>query len=377
MKAGLLVTCMIPLSYLSLSPILESIARSFPTVNQSLIQLVLTLPNFMFIICSPLSGILSGKIRKKTIVEFAVLCYLIGGLLPFFFHSSIWLLLLGSLIIGSGTGLLMPVSNELICDYFDETERAQLMGLNATFVAGGGILFIFLSGMLSSFGWHYSYLCFLLIIPVMIVTIFCVPDGIHHEKTKESSGFEMNPYVLALFVIGFVYFVTQNAFNTNSSSYVSEILDGGNGSMASLATMANAVGGIIGGTLFGLLMKKLSHQIETIAVGMAGLGFVLAFLIPSFFPVLFSGALVGAGFAMFNAAGTFLLSQNLKPENNAFTTAIYMALINLGAAISPFVVNSVSGIFSSALSMRFLVCGIILLVLAVFSFVINKARKHG
>lgn len=373
MKAGLLITCMISLSYLSLSPILASIAKSFPDVNQSLVQMVLTLPNLMFIICAPLSGILSRLIRKKTVVEIAALCYLIGGLFPFFFHSSIWMLLFGSMIIGLGTGLLMPVSNELICDYFDLNERGQMMGLNATFVAIGGIMFIFLSGMLSGIAWHYSYLCFLLVIPVLIVIIFCVPDGIKHvsEGGKSKSGFEMNPYVFALFIIGFLYFILQNAFNTNSSSYVSEIMQG-DGKIASVITIANSIGGMIGGTLFGIIVKKINNQIETLAVSFAAVGFFLAYLLPSFAPLLLGSALVGAGFAIFNAAGTFLLSQKLKPENNAFTVAIYMALINLGAAMSPFIVNSVSGIFAPTLAIRFLVCGIALAIVAAASFLVNS-----
>lgn len=380
MKFGLLGLCTISLSYLSLSPILESISRDLPGVSQNLVQMVLTLPSLMFIIFSPLAGILARKIRKKTIAEIAVICYLAGGLFPFFFHQTIWQLLLGSTVIGCGTGLLMPIINELICDYFDETERGQLMGLNATFVAGGGIVYIFLSGILSSLGWHFSYLAFLLVVPVLIVTICCVPDGIRHETgdksspDKKKSGFEMNPYVAALFVIGFIYFVTQNAFNTNSSSYVAEIT-GGDAGLASLATMANAIGGMIGGTLFGLLMKKIARQIETAAVFIAGLGFLLAFMIPAFVPVLLGGIFVGIGFAMFNAAGTFLLSTHLKPENNGLTTSIYMALINLGAAISPFIVNSVSGLFSPALSVRFLVCALVLLALAVFSLLVNLRKK--
>ncbi len=373
-KAGILVTCTVSLCYMAFSPIIAGMAAAFPDTDISLVQMVMTLPSFMFIVFSPLAGKLTQRIRKKTLVTASLLMYLIGGLFPFFFHSNIWLVLMGSVVIGCGSGLLMPVINAIICDCFEEEERAQLMGLNATFVAIGAMLFIFVGGQLVSLlgDWFYCYLSFLLLIPVLAVALLCLPDsGPAQQKEESGSGFEMNPYVAFIFGIGFLYFVMQNAFNTNSSLYISETGIGGP-EAAGLATMCNTLGGIAGGSVFGLLVKKAKDQAQTVALALAGAGFLLAFFVRSLVPVLAGGALVGAAFAFYNAVGTYLLSKYLKPQNNAFTVSVYMAVINVGAALSPVVVNAVSGLAGEGTAQRYLMCGAAIMACGVASAVVNR-----
>ncbi len=88
-KIGILSLCAVALSYMSLSPIIASIAADFPQVNETLPQMVFTLPSFLFIACSPLCGIAMSYIDKKVIALGSLICYLVGGLLPFFFNLSI------------------------------------------------------------------------------------------------------------------------------------------------------------------------------------------------------------------------------------------------------------------------------------------------
>ncbi|MCX7658713.1 MAG: MFS transporter [Oscillospiraceae bacterium] len=167
-----------------------------------------------------------------------------------------------------------------------------------------------------------------------------------------------------------IYFTMQNAFNTNSSIYISDMRIGG-ADTASTATMCNTLGGILGGICFGVLVSKTKQQIETVALAMSGAGFLLCFFLPSLIPILIGGAMVGFGFAVFNAAGTYLLSKSLRPENNAFTASIYMAAINLGAAISPMVVNPISSIFEGTTATRFLMTGIAIVICAIISLITN------
>lgn len=376
-KIGILAACTCSLCYMAFSPIIASMAAAFPDTDISLVQMVMTLPSFMFIVFSPLAGKLAQRIRKKSLVTASLLMYLFGGLFPFFFHSNIWLVLTGSVVIGCGSGLLMPVINAIICDCFEEGERAQLMGLNATFVAIGAMLFIFVGGQLVSvFGaWYYCFLSFLLLVPVLAVALLCLPGGGPSQGQEAGgSGFEMNPYVAFVFAIGFIYFVLQNAFNTNSSLYISEAAIGG-AEAASMTTMCNTLGGILGGAVFGLLVKKAKDQAQTVALALAGAGFLLAFSVRSLVPVLAGGVMVGAAFAFYNAVGTYLLSKYLKPENNAFTVSVYMAVINVGAALSPVVVNAVSGLAGQGTAQRYLVCGLAILACGAVSAAVN--RVHG
>lgn len=374
-KIGILAACACALSYLALTPVIGEMIAAFPDAGESLVQMVITLPTLMFIVFSPIAGILGRKISKKWLLLAALGMYLTGGLFPFFFHGSVWCLLTGSIVIGCGSGLMMPTMNSIICESFDGPERGQIMGLNATFSALGAMVFILISGQLSRLGWQYSYLTFLLVIPLALTVLFFIDENpAAAVEAASGSGFEMNPYIAFLFVLGFVYFTAQNAFNTNSPIYMSQLGLGG-ADVASTATMCNTLGGILGGTLFGWIAGKMKNQIETFALALTGAGFLATFFLRAHLPILVGGALVGAGFAIYNAAGTLLLSRFLKPENNAFTVSVYMALINLGSALSPVVVNSVSSLFGSGTAVRFLVCGIVITVGAVASLLVNRAHS--
>lgn len=378
-KVGTLSICAVALSYMALSPIIASIAADFPGVNETLPQMVFTLPSFMFIGCSPLCGIAMTKIKKKTIAIGGLLCYLIGGLLPFFFHSSIWELLAGSAIIGLGTGFLMPLINGFIVQYFDKNERASLMGMNAIFTALGAMIFIFIGGQLARFGWRYTYLAFLLVLVIILIALICLPKGEPQkaettDATEKSSAFEMNQYILGLFIIGIIYFIVQNSFNTNSSAYVIDILGEGP-AMASMITLVNTIGGIAGGMTFKTITMKFRNQIETITMAVVAVGFFLTFFVHSNVAFIIGSILIGYGFAVINAAGSYLLSLNTRPETNAFTVSIYLALTNFGAAISPIVVNAGAGLFGQGAPAKFLFTGIVIAVICVYSFILNIGKK--
>ncbi len=379
-KIGIMSLCSVALSYMALSPIIASIGADFTGVDETLVQMVFTLPSLLFIIGSPLSGIAMSYINKKTIALFSLGCYLIGGLFPFFFNSSIWMLLVGSLIIGVGTGFLMPLINGFIVQYFDKNDRAPLMGMNAIFTALGALTFIFIGGQLSRFGWRYTYLAFSLVIVIIALVITCLPTGEPQkaevsEKNGKTSAFEMNPYIFGLFVIGFIYFVVQNAFNTNSSAYAINVL-GKDAAMASLVTMINTIGGIIGGMSFSRIAYRAKSQIETITLAIIAVGFFITFFIPSTVAFFAGSFLIGYGFAIFNAAGSYLLSYNTRPETNAFTVSVYLALINFGAAISPIVVNACTGFIGEGIQNKFLFVGIVITIIGVGSYLLNAKKDN-
>lgn len=374
-KAGILATCACSLSYLSLTPVIGEMIAAFPSASESLVQMVITLPTLMFIITSPIAGMLARRISGRKLVLFSLGLYLLGGLIPFFFHKNIWFLLAGSMIVGLGSGLVMPTINTIICENFDDRERGQLMGFNSAVTAIGAILFIYLSGQLSRLGWHYCYLSFLLVLLLSVPVWFIRENRTSHGAQSGGSGFEMNPYIGFLFLLGFVYFTAQNAFNTNSALYISALGLGG-AEAASTVTMCNTLGGVLGGAFFGWIAAKVKNQIGTVALTLSGIGFLITFFLPARLPILMGGALVGCGFSIYNAAGALLLSRFLKPENNAFTVSVYLALINLGSALSPVVVNSAGSLLGSGTAIRFLLCGAVILMGAAASLVVNRFHSR-
>ena len=381
-KIGILASCFCAMSFIAFSPIVYAVSESFPEYTLSMVQMMVTLPSLMFILFSPLSGVLMRYVPKKTLAICSVAMYFVSGMFSFTFHNSLILILVGSAIMGCGTGVLMPVINALICDNFEGNDRGAVMGLNSTFVAIGGLTFTFISGQLASIDWKYSFLVFLLIIPILIIMAVFLPKSEKTEKgiekvKKEKVKLHFNSYLIVLFVVGFVYFCLQNAYNTNASVYVDELNAGGT-ALSGIVTMMNPLGGIIGGILFGFLLSKSKDQIESVALLLAGAGFVFAGIVNSIPSVMIAGILIGAAYALFNAGGTYLLAKNLNSDENEILVSIYMAIVNLGAAVSPYIVNSLSGVFGEGTTVKYLFAGIFILVLTVISVIagLSKAKNQ-
>lgn len=369
-KIGILSTSIVTLSYMALTPILGQISKNFSGISDALAQMVFTLPSLMMLVFAVFAGKLTQYFYKRTLILFGLLVFLCGGIFPFFFHTAIWQLLFGSALMGIGTSFVSVIGNALICDCFSGKERGSLMGLNASFVGIGGLISSFGGGQLASTHWYNAYLTFLILVPIFIIAYFFLPQGQLPQKNvrqKAKVQFKPSACIYFLGIIGFLYFVFQNAYNTNSALLITNLGLGGS-SVASLVTMLNAVGGITGGLCFGKFYATVRKQVESFAMLIAAIGFFLSFACSNLPAILIGGFLVGAAFAIFNAAGTLLISQYVPIEQNAFTAAIYLAVINLGAAISPYIVNTLASVAAPGPAVRFLTCGIMIGICSIVSF---------
>lgn len=370
-KIGILSTSIVTLSYMALTPILGQVSKNFSGISDSLAQMVFTLPSLMMLVFAIFAGKLTQYFYKRTLILFGLLVFFCGGMFPLVFHTAIWQLLFGSALMGIGTSFISVIGNALICDCFSGKERSSLMGLNASFVGIGGLISAFLAGQLANTHWYNAYLTFLILVPLFIIAYLFLPQGQTPQKSvrqKVEVSFKPSACIYFLGLIGFLYFVFQNAYNTNSALLITTLGLGGS-SVASLVTMLNAVGGIAGGLCFGKLYSTVHRQVESFAMLLAAIGFLLSFVCGNLPAILIGGFLVGTAFAIFNAAGTLLISQNVPIEQNAFTAAVYLAVINLGAAISPYIVNTLASVAAPGPVVRFLTCGILIGICAIVSFI--------
>ncbi|MCR4830195.1 MAG: hypothetical protein K5883_01945 [Pseudobutyrivibrio sp.] len=83
----------------------------------------------------------------------------------------------------------------------------------------------------------------------------------------------------------------------------------------------------------------------------------------------------GLSLGLFNAGGTYLLAQNTRPDTNAFTVSVYLALINLGGAFSPFVVNFCGKIPGGGVDIKFLFAGVVSVILVIYSLILNIKKN--
>lgn len=106
-----------------------------------LVRLVLTLPALFIVIGAPLAGFLTDRFGRKRLLLFSAILYAAAGSSGFFL-DSLTLILIGRVLLDLAVAGIMTSVTTLIADYFTGDERAHLLGLQAIFMALGGVVFI-------------------------------------------------------------------------------------------------------------------------------------------------------------------------------------------------------------------------------------------
>lgn len=374
-KIGILLISFVMMSYMGISPVLASIAEEFPNVNQSLIQMIITLPNLLTLVTTLIAGKLVTFIYKRTLTLVAVGLYIVGGLMPIFINHSVYFLLFCTAIMGLGGGLTSTTIAGLICDYYEGDERNMLMGVQGACIALGAMIFIMLGGILSAFGWRSVYFAYLLLIPVFIGIYICLPQGKLERPEEGMTRSKMPPYVFFMCTIGFLFYILQNVFNTNISLFMMET-GMGTDQTSSVATMFSTLAGIAGGVTVSANIKRLGKYVVAAAMALTAVGMLVVYMAGSLPVVILGGVLVGYAFSTFAPACTCFISDKVDLTQRSMAIALMNASTNLGSAISPIVVNAVAGVFAPTVRARFLVSSVVLAVVIVISHIKVLTEKE-
>ncbi len=373
-KAGILLSCFVMMSYLGMSPILADVSAEFTQVSVSTVQMLITLPCLVTLATSLLAGKLAAYVYKKTIITACVACYVVGGIIPIFWNDSISILLICSGIMGIGCGGMVTCTAGIICDYYEGRERDRMMGLQAACISAGGTVFTILGGWLASGGWRNTFYCYLLLIPCLAAIIALLPKGkLEKPEEGEKSG-GIPGYVWFLSLMGFLFYAFQNTFNTNASLYVAEQGLGG-ASQAGLLTSVNTLAGMAGGVLLSVVMAKLKKYTVPAAFGLAAVGLLLTYMGAGLWMILIGGACVGFAFSTYTPAGTCLVSEHVTVSQRSMAIAVLSAANNVGSALSPYIVNSISGAFGSGVRVKYLVSAVVVVVIMLVTALKFKKEK--
>ncbi len=373
-KVGILLSCFVMMSYLGVSPVLADISAEFSDVNVSTVQMLITIPCLIGLITSLIAGRLVRFVYKKTVIVTSVACYVVGGFVPIFWNSHIAILLVCSGIMGIGCGGMMTCTAGIVCDYYEGKERNQMMGLQAAFIAAGGTVFTMLGGWLAADNWRNAYLSYVLLIPCLILVAILLPKGKLEKEEEGEKGAGIPGYVWFLSLMGFLFYTFQNTFNTNSSLYVAERGLGG-ASQAGLLTSVNTFAGMVAGVILSQVMARLKKYTVPVAFGIAAVGMILAYVGTSLPVILIGGACVGFAFSTYTPAGTTLVSEHVSISQRSMAIAILSAANNVGASVSPYVVNALSGTFDSTIQIKYLVSAIAIVIVMVITFIKFKNEK--
>lgn len=342
----------------AVSPALGVIAVAFPQAERLTVQFVATLPALVMIPFLFVSSWLVGKFPKRIILLTGLLVYIAGGL-GGVVAPGILSLLLSRVILGIGVGLVMPLSTALISDFFEDRERARLMGMSSSSNMLGGFVSLVLSGYLASFHWRYSFLIYLFALPVLVMAWLFIPEPPEHpspDSHRTRLPFSIYCLAVGMFCLNLVFFAlppTMAFFLKESALGTSREA----GTAVACSTLAGFFAGLFLHTTHRLSGKHfLSAMLSLMAIGFFTLHFSLALW------MVFGGSFL-IGFANRSLYPyVFLKASNSVPgDQTVKAMATLSAMIFLGQFTSPVFLDFMGRAFNDpAIRFSYLMIGIML-----------------
>ncbi len=281
--------------------IMADIIKAFPNYDPTIVMLVATFPGLIQILPALFYGKLSKMFKKRTLLFTGLSLFIIGGILPTFIDSLPLIIAMRG-ILGLGVGITMPLSVDVITDFFEGRERDFLIGFGTSTIACiGAIFFQLVGGILADgYGWHYGFLTYLFPIWILAITILFLPEPEKKlQASPENAAVQPKvkmPKAILWVSLGQVLYSGLIFGYVTNISVVIEADKLGNATEAGMAISVFTLGTLIAGFVFGKIKHRLPNYYLPVAVLVTGIGMAICYFSPSLMTIFF-GSIIG-GFAM-------------------------------------------------------------------------------
>lgn len=359
-------------------------------VSATEVQALATTPSIVVTVFVLLSSFIAAKLGDKKTIILGMLLVGFAGIVPFFV-SSYAAILVSRMVLGAGFGIFNSLAVSMIAVMYQGQTRATMLGWRAAVEQIGQAVLTFVAGLLLNFGWHTTFLVYLLAFPILYLFYVRVPDttemlaeaeekqGKAAKKSLEGPK-KISPvvWILTLFAAFLVidYMAIQLSFPFMTQSL------GVNGMVVSTILSFMLVAAMVGGIVYGTIQKLFGRF--TLQVGlilMAISNYLVAFSNHNF--VMLTIGVLLIGFPM-QLISPFIFSQlpNLAPlKKQPFVTSIILIGFNVGVFVEPFIISFLAGIMgnhtsnvAAAAYTTIPLLGVILLIIAVITFFTNRKR---
>ncbi|MCM3767779.1 MFS transporter [Neobacillus niacini] len=331
--------------------IMADIIKAYPQYDPTIVMLVATFPGLMQIFPALFYGKLTKIFKKRTLLFTGLSLFVIGGVLPAFIDSLPLIIAMRG-ILGLGAGITIPLSVDIITDFFDGRERDFLIGFGTSTVACIGAIFFQLGGgiLADSFGWHYGFLSYLFPLFILAITFLYLPEP-EKKVVPEASGSGNKvklPKAIYWVCLGqVIYSALIFGYVTN----ISVVIQGdklGTATEAGMAISIFTTGTFFAGFLFGKIKHKIPNYYLPGAIMVTGLGMAFCYFSPTLI-MIYVGSIIG-GFAMgIGLPGVFAKVSELTPAGAPPNVGLVVVGQGLGGILGPFAFQLIQTLFNQGI----------------------------
>lgn len=308
----LLVATMTVLAGAIISPSLPAMDRFFVDRSEVAVQLILTTPALAIAVFGTLMGLLADRLNRRALLLAALAVYGAAGFAGFVVDGY-WTLMGSRLLLGIAVATLMGVSTVLVGEYFGPQARTRFMGVQASFMALGGVVFMTLGGVLADISWRGPFLVYLsafVILPLAWAVLSRPASGMSGEGSTLGASGEFQWRIAALVYL--LAFLGMALFYMLPSQVPFLLAHRGDysGVAISLAVVSGTATSAVASYLYGPVRARLSFVgVYVAAFALVAVGYLVLGSASGFAIVAAGAAISGLGFGlMMPNAGAWLMA---------------------------------------------------------------------
>lgn len=331
--------------------IINDLYVAFPN-NAGIITGILSWPAIITAVASFLAGTLLKKISTKMELILAGVMML-TGLLPLF-SANVYVLLVSSIIMAAAAGFSNTAGMAIIGEvYSDGNKRSQMMGwYNAAMsLLSCGITLV--GGVLAVSGWQVGFNVYWVVIPMLLLCIFCLPNIRPQDRMAEDMGEGgeskkggLGGRFWLFYVAAFVFFLAYCPFFSFISVYISENNLGGT-DFIGVASTLTTVGSFVAGLIFGFLFARMHRTLNLLFYILPMAVYAMLYLAPcqatTIAGSLIYGICYGGVFTFIYAYPGYCVSMDQMGFVMGLMTVNYSVAIFLGVYVAQWLMAANGG----------------------------------
>lgn len=341
-KLSLLSISLFLMSHLAIAPAIPKLFKYYhahnPHIGLASVESLVTLPAMMITLFVVISNVVVAKLGQKKTVQLGLILILVSALMSFF-AKAFPMVMIGRLLLGIGIGLYNSLSISMISDYYDGEERASMIGFRTATLNIGKALTTFMVGLALLIGVNYTYLVYLLVLPVFFLFTKYLPEKNHDTLPIKSASIFNKSLIYLMLITFFVGISYIGATIKIPTLLVSKY--GYSSFFASNVLTVLAFSGIFVGLVFGQLTKVLKVKTMLLMILLMGFGNLLFSLSNNTVTFIIAAILIGSSFVGTMSSVFYYIANHFASEHNHFVTSLAITAGNIGVILTPLLLTKI------------------------------------
>lgn len=364
---------------------MQTMIEAWPNLSPATIRMVTSVPPLVSLpVMLVIGSVVGKKISFRMCSILGTLFIAVGGVGPYFLHSSWGIVLTLRAILGIGVGFI-GMRNTLVTRTVSKEKAAAYIGYGAVLYNLGNVFANPVVGALSSLGWHYSFLYdAAAFVPLILVILFMKEpeeEEAGTEETERITDEEGNKKIS--WRIGYLcvmQFLTCCVLYPLLSCMATFITDKnlGNAAIVGAILSSYTLAGAISNVFLDPIIKIFKRFTITVLCLMVAAGEAIILFLPSI-PTIFIGCvLAGIGFSVAISVFQVYNGQEAPTSKAAFTSTVILAMLQLAIFASNYFIVGCHAIFQRATDAESAFIGgmAVYLIMAVVSAVLKVEPKQ-